>query len=188
MQRNALISVFHKDGIVEFAQELVALGWRLISSGGTARALQAGGIQVTDVAELSGLPPILGHRVVTLVPQIHGGLMAAEEHRAELEQLGYPWIDLACVDLYPLEEEIAKTTATTESVINVTDIGGPALIRSAAKGRLIVIVDPRDRQHVIQWLKEGEPSPKQFRNMLAARAEWFVGQYCFASAWWHATH
>ena len=78
--RNAIISVFNKDGIVEFARELIALDWHIISSGGTARVLREAGVEVTDVAEISGFPPMLGHRVVTLVPHVHGGLLATEVH------------------------------------------------------------------------------------------------------------
>lgn len=185
MEKNAILSVYHKTGIVEFARELVDLGWRIFSSGGTAKALCEAKIPVTDVADLTGLPSILGHRVVTLVPQIHGGLLATEEHREELRQLGYPWIDLACVDLYPLKEEVHRPGATRESVIEKTDIGGPTLIRSAAKGRRIVVVDPRDRERVIEWIKNGEPDGEGFRNTLAAKAEAIVADYCLESARFH---
>lgn len=185
MEKNALLSVYHKTGIVEFAQELISLGWRIFSSGGTAKTLQEAGVSVTDVAELSGLPAILGHRVVTLVPQVHGGLLAAEEHREELRQLGYPWIDLVCVDLYPLKAEARRIGATQESVIEKTDIGGPTLIRSGAKGRRIVVVDPSDRIRVIEWLKNGKEDEAAFRNALAAKAEAIIANYCLESARFH---
>lgn len=178
--------MYHKNDIIEFAQELVALGWRIFSSGGTAKTLREAGVSVTDVAELSGLPAILGHRVVTLVPQVHGGLLAAEEHREELRQLGYPWIDLVCVDLYPLKEETRRSGATGESVIEQTDIGGPALIRSGAKGRRIVVVDPADRMRVVEWLKSDQQDEVEFRNTLAAKAEAIVADYCLESAWFHS--
>ncbi|KKS45319.1 MAG: IMP cyclohydrolase / Phosphoribosylaminoimidazolecarboxamide formyltransferase, partial [Parcubacteria group bacterium GW2011_GWA2_42_18] len=107
--KTALISVYNKTGIEEFAQGLLKRGFeKIISSGGTATVLKKAGIPVTDVAEISGLPAVLGHRLVTIVPQIHGGLLATKEQRAELEELGYPWIDLACVDFYPLIEEIRR--------------------------------------------------------------------------------
>lgn len=186
MEKNALLSVYHKTGIVEFAQELITLGWRIFSSGGTAKTLRGAGVSVIDVAELSGLSAILGHRVVTLVPQVHGGLLAAEEHREELRQLGYPWIDLVCVDLYPLKEEARRSGATRESVIEKTDIGGPTLIRSGAKGRRIVIVDPADRMRVIEWLKNGEKDGAEFRNTLAAKAESIIADYCLESARFHS--
>lgn len=121
----ALLSVYDKDGICPFAQGLVDLGWNIISSGGTAKVLKEAGIPVTDVTEISGLPAILGHRVVTLVPQIHGGLLATEDMRPELEALGYPWIDLCCVDFYPLLDAIDDPKASEQSVIDKTDIGGP---------------------------------------------------------------
>ncbi|MBI3638569.1 hypothetical protein HY227_02390 [Candidatus Wolfebacteria bacterium] len=185
MQKNALLSVYNKAGIVEFARELVALGWNIFSSGGTAKALREAGVPVTDVANLSGLPPILNHRVVTLVPQIHGGLLATENDKEELEKLGYPWIDLACVDLYPLKDEIRRPGATKESVIEKTDIGGPTMIRSAAKGRRIVIVNLEDRARVIDWFKAGEPDKEEFKNALAAKAEAIVADYCLESARFH---
>ncbi|MBI5613779.1 hypothetical protein HY947_02545 [Candidatus Gottesmanbacteria bacterium] len=95
--KNAILSVYSKRGIVRFASALKKLGWTLYSSGGTAKVLREAKISVIDVSKLSGLPPILGHRVVTLVPQIHGGLLATEEQREELEKLGYPWFDLVCI-------------------------------------------------------------------------------------------
>ena len=154
MTKTALISVYEKRGIEIFAKDLLELGdWRIISSGGTAKKLEEFGIPVTDVASISGLPACLGHRVVTLVPHIHGGLLATEEMREELLKLGFPWIDLCCVDLYPLKKEIDSTDATRESVIAQTDIGGPTMLRSAAKGRRIVISDPADRLPVIDWLR-----------------------------------
>jgi AICAR transformylase/IMP cyclohydrolase PurH (only IMP cyclohydrolase domain in Aful) len=186
MKKNALLSVYHKDGIVEFAKELVTLDWNIIASGGTAKTLVAASVKVTDVSEISGLSPILGHRVVTLVPHIHGGLMATEEMRPELETLGYPWIDLLCVDLYPLKEATRADGATTESVIEKTDIGGPALIRSAAKGRRIVVVEPEQRKEIIEWLQAGEPDGEAFRNSLAAMAEGMVADYCLESARFHS--
>ena len=95
-QKIALISVYNKEGIVDFAQSLVSLGWKIISSGGTAKHLKDAGIPVTDVAEITGMPAILGHRVVTLHPKIHGGLLALNtpEHLAELQKYEIPWIDM----------------------------------------------------------------------------------------------
>ncbi|KAA0206005.1 hypothetical protein EDM68_04000 [Candidatus Uhrbacteria bacterium] len=182
----ALLSVFDKQGIVEFARELVALGFDLLSSGGTAKVLREAGLAVTDVAEISGLPAILGHRVVTLVPQIHGGLLASEDMRAELDELGYPWIDLCCLDLYPLHAAIADPNATRASVIDKTDIGGPTMLRSAAKGRRIVICDPDDRMKVIAWLKEGKPDEDAFITKLCAKVEGVIADYCLASARFHS--
>lgn len=182
----ALISVYHKEGIDTFAKELIRLGWTIISSGGTARFLHQSDIPVTDIAQITGLSPVLDHRVVTLVPHIHGGLLATDEMQAELEQLGYPQIDLCCVDFYPLEAAISDRRATTASVIEKTDIGGPTMIRSAAKGRRIVIVDPADRMKVIPWLDLGKPDEDNFRRLLAAKAEALVAQYCLRSAIFHS--
>lgn len=187
-QRTALLSVYNKEGIADFARELVNLGWKIISSGGTAKHLSEAGIPVADVADLTGLPPILSHRVVTLHPKIHGGILASDtsEHHAELEQYGIPFIDMVCCDLYPLEEEVSKKEATWESVIEKTDIGGPTMIRAAAKGRRIVIAEVDDRQRVIDWLKAGEPEREKFLNDLAAKAEIIISRYCALSAGFHS--
>lgn len=184
----ALLSVFDKKGIIEFARELVAIGFDLLSSGGTAKVLRDAGLAVTDVAEISGLPAILDHRVVTLVPQVHGGLLALDtpEHHAELAKIGGHWIDLCCVDLYPLHAAIADVNATRESVIDKTDIGGPTMLRSAAKGRRIVICDPADRMKVIGWLKEGRPNEQEFITNLCAKVEGVIADYCLAAARFHS--
>jgi len=187
-QKTALISVYNKEGIADFAKELIDLGWKIISSGGTAKHLTEAGIPVTDVAEITGFPPILSHRVVTLHPKIHGGLLALNtpEHLAELEKYGIPFIDMVCCDLYPLEEEISKPGATRESVIEKTDIGGPTMIRSGAKGRRIVICNTKDREKVIDWLKNGEPDKENFLDALVARAEEIVSKYVSLSAEYHS--
>src|SRR3989338_9499703 len=179
-QKIALISVYNKEGIADFAKSLVDLGWKIISSGGTAKRLSAAGIPVTDVAEITGMPAILGHRIVTLHPKIHGGLLAEDtpEHLAELEKYKIPWIDLVCCDLYPLEEEVKNKNATRKSVIEKTDIGGPTMLRSGAKGGRIVICDPLDRINVIEWLKNGEPDREEFLNNLSLKVEAIVARYC----------
>src|SRR4030042_5872382 len=135
MQKTALISVYHKKGIEKFAKDLVSLGWEVLASGGTGKYLVEHGIKVRDVAELVGGEAILGHRVVTLSREIHAGLMARKgdgEDLDELEKLGIPFIDLVCVDLYPLEEAIAKPDADHDSVIEATDIGGARVLRPGA--------------------------------------------------------
>ena len=187
-QRIALISVYNKEGITDFAKDLVNLGWKIISSGGTAKHLIDAGIQVTDLAEITGFPAILSHRVVTLHPKIHGGLLALNtpEHLAELEKYGIPWIDMVCCDLYPLEDEIKNPNATRESVIEKTDIGGPTMLRSAAKGRRITICDKEDRSKVIEWLKGGEPDREEFLNNLAAKVEITISRYCLLSSKYHS--
>lgn len=183
----ALLSVYDKRGIVEFAQQLANLGWDIIASGGTAKALVDAGIKVRDVATLVGGGPILGHRVVTLSREVHAGLLAKDtkEDQEELDKLGIPRINLACVDLYPLQAEIASPNSSAESVIEKTDIGGPTMLRSAAKGQRIVICDPVDRQAVIRWLKAGQPLKEDFVRALVAKAEAVVADYCLASARYH---
>ncbi len=187
-ERCALLSVYDKTGIESFARALIEGGWRIYASGGTARALAAAEIATTDVTALVGGSAILGHRVVTLSREIHAGLLARPipEDLAELDRLGVPFIDLVCVDLYPLAEEVARPGSTAESVIDTTDIGGPALLRSAAKGRRIVVSLPEQRAEVLAWLSEGEPNATEFREALAARAEAVVADYCLTSARYHS--
>jgi len=182
--KTALLSVYNKEGIADFAKELVGMGWKILASGGTAKALADADVPVRDVAEIVGGGAILGHRVVTLSREVHAGLLAtgSKSDKQELKRLGIPRIDLACVDLYPLQDEINSPDSTPESVIQKIDIGGPALLRSAAKGRRIVICDPRDRCAVLDWLKIGRPDEKEFLNKLAAKAEAVVAKYCLISA------
>lgn len=186
-KRLALLSAYDKTGIVEFAQELNKLGFDLIASGGTCKVLQDAGLEVTNVAEWVGGEPILGHRVVTLSRQIHAALLARDtpEDQAELDLQGIRRIDLVRVDLYPLQKAIADPNATEESVIEMTDIGGPTLLRAAAKGRRIVICDCNDHDHVLAWLKDGEPYRETVLQKYAAKAEITVAIYAAASAMYH---
>lgn len=182
--RTALLSVYRKDGIVEFAQALVGCGFTIYASGGTFDHLTENGVAALPVSGLVGGEAILGHRVVTLSREIHAGLLARHdepEDRAELAKLGIPIIHLVCVDLYPLESEINKPGATRDSVVEMTDIGGPTLLRSAAKGRRIVICDLADRERVIECMREGE-FPDFLIDDLCAKAEVTVTRYCAASA------
>lgn len=182
-QRTALLSVYNKDGIVDFAQSLIDLNFHIISSGGTAKKLTEAGIIVQDVSELVGGEAILGHRVVTLSREIHAGLLAQYDTDVEeMEKLGLGYIDLVCVDMYPLEEAINTSNATLESVIEMTDIGGPCMLRSAAKGRRITICDPADRARVINWLEEGESFREVFIDALCAKAEGAIAKYCLMGA------
>lgn len=183
--KNALLSVYDKTGIGEFAAGLHELGWHIYSSGGTAEAVRKAGVPVTDVSELVGGGAILGHRVVTLSREVHSGLLAdldSKEDLAELKTLGIPVIDLVAVDMYPLEEEINKPEATAESVREKTDIGGPTMLRAAAKGKRIVLSTAAQRETVLQWLKDGEPDAVAFRAELAARAEYECARYIMLSA------
>lgn len=181
----ALLSVYNKEGIVEFARELKMIGWDLLSSGGTADVIRKAGIVVKDTAEVAGGGAILGHKVVTLSREIHAGLLASEDERGQLEAMGIPWIDMVCIDMYPLTDEIAKEGATRDTVRDKTDIGGPTMLRSAAKGRRIVICDPADRMRVIGWLKNDRPAEAEFITDLVAKAEFTVANYVMASAEYH---
>jgi phosphoribosylaminoimidazolecarboxamide formyltransferase / IMP cyclohydrolase len=164
--RTALLSVYDKAGIVPFAAGLVELGWRLISSGGTARALAAEGLPVTDLAELTGLEPILGHRVVTLHPKVHGGLLAdldQPEHLDDLARHGIEPIALAVVNLYPF---------TSDPSIELIDIGGPTLVRGAAKNHahVGVVVEPDQYDAVLAELRRDGTLSAATRRALAAHA------------------
>jgi phosphoribosylaminoimidazolecarboxamide formyltransferase/IMP cyclohydrolase len=181
---NALISVYNKTGIEEFARGLADLGWNMYASGGTAKAIEAAGVKVTDVSALVGGEAILGHRVVTLSREIHAGILADKtpEHAEELERLGIPRIDLVCVDMYPLRDAISKPDSTEEAIIELTDIGGPTMLRGAAKGRRIVLSRPEQRELVLEWLRTGKPDEEGFLRKLAAQAEFEVAKYVFESA------
>lgn len=181
----ALLSVYDKTGIVEFAQGLVDLGWQVYASGGTAKKIGEAGVAVTDVTELVGGGAILGHRVVTLSREISAGLLAdkdSPEDVAEMQELGLPIIDLVCVDMYPLEEAIMKEGSSKSDVVLQTDIGGPTMLRSAAKGRRIVLSHAEQRGPVLEWLQAGKPDEAAFLDDLAARAEYEVARYVLTSA------
>ncbi|MEO0910519.1 MAG: bifunctional phosphoribosylaminoimidazolecarboxamide formyltransferase/IMP cyclohydrolase, partial [Pseudomonadota bacterium] len=148
--RTALISVSDKTGIVEFAKTLSDLGVRLISTGGTSKAIADAGIPVEDVSSVTGFPEIMDGRVKTLHPNIHGGLLAVRtdaEHKSAMEDQSIGPIDLAVINLYPFEETIQKGADYDTSVENI-DIGGPAMIRAAAKnhGFVTILTDPADYQ------------------------------------------
>ena len=179
--KTALFSAYRKtEALADFANHLGTRGWRILASAGTKKFLDEKWIESTDVATIVGAP-ILGHRVVTLSREIHAGLLARPEDDPELERLGIPRIDLVYVDLYPLEEEIQKPEATEESVIEKTDIGGPALLRSAAKGRRIALSNPAQFEDALNYI-DGEKEDKKYLAGLAAEAEAVVEKYAHASA------
>jgi len=186
--RNALLSVYDKTGIEDFAQKLVAMGWTIYSSGGTAKVLEAAAIPVIDVATLVGGEAILGHRVVTLSREIHAGLLAqhTDVDRSEMSELGIPYLDLVCFNFYPLAEEIASATATTESVIEKTDIGGPAALSAGAKGGRIVVADPNEYNSIISWLEAGEPDKDAYIQTLRAAAFFAASRYYLPAATYHS--
>ncbi len=156
----ALISVSDKTGVVEFAQALAAQGVRLLSTGGTARLLADAGLAVTEVAEVTGFPEMLDGRVKTLHPRIHGGLLARRdlpEHMAALAAHGIQTIDLLVVNLYPFAMATARADCTLEDAIENIDIGGPAMLRAAAKNwaDVAVLIDPTDYAQVLTELRAG---------------------------------
>jgi phosphoribosylaminoimidazolecarboxamide formyltransferase/IMP cyclohydrolase len=160
----AILSVHNKTGVIEFAKRLADLGWRLLASGGTAKLLRENDISVTEVAEYTKSPEILGGRVKTLHPAIHGGLLArpTENDHGQLVALGWDYIDLVAVNLYPFEETIAKPDVTYADAIENIDIGGVTLIRAAAKNheRVTLVCDPSDYNAVLEELCAGGISDK----------------------------
>jgi phosphoribosylaminoimidazolecarboxamide formyltransferase/IMP cyclohydrolase len=178
---NALISVYDKTGIVEFGRRLAATGCLLISTGSTGKTLQEAGLQVTQVSELTGSPEILGGRVKTLHPKVHGGLLARRDlpaHMAELKQHGIGTIDLVVNNLYPFVATISKPNVTLTDALENIDIGGPAMIRAGAKNfpGVIVVVDPADYDRVADMLATGGV-PLEERKKLAAKAFQHVALY-----------
>jgi phosphoribosylaminoimidazolecarboxamide formyltransferase/IMP cyclohydrolase len=141
--RRALISVFDKTGIAQFAQALAQAGVEIISSGGTAKAIEAAGVKVRYVQEWTGFPEMLGHRVVTLHPKVHGSILALRDdpqHQADIAKYGLEPIDLVCVGLYPFQQAIAKPGCTPAEAVEMIDIGGPTMVRAAAKNHKFVTV------------------------------------------------
>src|SRR5690348_13982283 len=168
----ALISVSDKTGLAEFASGLASHGVELVSTGGTAKALKDAGLQVRDVSELTGFPEMMDGRVKTLHPKVHGGLLAIrdnKDHAAALAAHGIAPIDLLVVNLYPFEETVAKGGAFDDCIENI-DIGGPAMIRAAAKnhGDVAVVVDAQDYAAVLDALKTHKGTTLALRKTLAA--------------------
>ena len=160
MTKQALISVSDKAGVSDFARELVALGYSILSTGGTAKLLAKEGIPCREVADYTGFPEMLDGRVKTLDPHIHAGILARRcvpEHMKALEEHGIGTIDIVCVNLYPFEQTIARPDCTFDLAIENIDIGGPTMIRAAAKNHesVTVIVDPSDYDRVIAAIKAG---------------------------------
>jgi phosphoribosylaminoimidazolecarboxamide formyltransferase / IMP cyclohydrolase len=173
-KKRALISVSDKNGISDFAKELVSLGFEIISTGGTKKALQEQGIPVLGVSEVTGFPEILEGRVKTLNPFIHGGLLAKhddEQHQKQLEEHSIDPIQIVCVNLYPFQQTIAKPDVTTEDAIENIDIGGPTMLRASAKNHqyVTVVVDPVDYKQVIEELKADGKTTLETRRKLAAK-------------------
>ena len=172
---NALLSVSDKTGIVDLARGLHQLGVRLLSTGGTAKLLESSGLPVTEVAEVTGFPEMLDGRVKTLHPKVHGGLLARRdlpEHMAALKSHGIDTIDLLVVNLYPFEETVARAGCTLEEAIENIDIGGPAMVRSAAKNwkDVAVLTDASQYETVLDELRASGKLSDRTRFALAVAA------------------
>jgi phosphoribosylaminoimidazolecarboxamide formyltransferase/IMP cyclohydrolase len=172
MKRRALVSVFYKDGVLELASYLAGAGWEILSTGGTSKHLKENGVPVTDVSAVTGFSECLDGRVKTLHPAIHGGLLARRDlpsHMETLDRLGIGPIDLVCVNLYPFFEKV-QAGLSLEETVEFIDIGGPAMLRSAAKNYrdVIVLTESADYAETMAGLKAGTVPP-EFRRRLAGK-------------------
>ena len=186
----ALLSVSDKTGIADFAKELHELGWELISTGGTAKAIRAANLPVKDISEITGVPEMLGGRVKTLHPAVHGGLLARRsepERMAALREHSISPIDLVAVNLYPFRETAAKRGVKPDDVIEQIDIGGPSMLRSAAKNfeSVWVVVDPTDYERVLGAIRVGDEDI-DLRRLLAGKVYAHTASYDAAISAWFA--
>jgi phosphoribosylaminoimidazolecarboxamide formyltransferase/IMP cyclohydrolase len=186
----ALISVSDKAGLIEFASALAARGVDLVSTGGTAKAMRDAGLAVRDVADLTGFPEMMDGRVKTLHPSVHGGLLALRsnpDHVAAMEAHGIERIDILAVNLYPFEATVAAGAGPDDCIENI-DIGGPAMIRAAAKnhGDVAVVTDPEDYAALLEELAAHDGTTLAFRTTLAARAYARTASYDAAVSAWMA--
>lgn len=179
--KRALISVSDKTGLQEFAKALIALDYEILSTGGTARALRKAGIPVLEVSDVTKFPEILDGRVKTLHPIIHAGILArnTEEHLNTLKEMDITPIDLVAINLYPFEETIAKDDVDLQTAIENIDIGGPTMVRAAAKNheRVTIVVDPSQYDDVIAALKSDEGITLEMRQRYAMRAFEMTARY-----------
>ena len=178
----ALISVSDKTGVVEFAQQLRSLGWEIIATGGTMKLLRDSGLEVINISDVTGFPEICDGRVKTLHPKVHGGLLARrddESHLAALKENQIEFIDMVCVNLYPFRQTIAKPDVTMEDAIENIDIGGPSMLRSAAKNYkdVTVVCDPIDYAQIIEEIKASGNTTLQTRLQLSAKAYTHTAEY-----------
>lgn len=181
----ALISVSDKTGVVEFAKGLVALGWEILSTSGTMKLLKESGVPVTSVSDVTGFPEICDGRVKTLHPKIHGALLARRDipgHMKELKDNDIDTIDLVCVNLYPFRETIAKPDVTMEDAVEHIDIGGPSMLRSAAKNweSVTVVCNPADYETILSEIKADGNTTRETRLKLSAKAYTHTAEYDMA--------
>ena len=173
--KRALISVSNKIDVVDFAKKLSKCGVEIISTGGTGKAIRAAGVPVTYVSDLTGFPEIMNGRVKTLNPKIHGGILAVRdnpEHVQQMQENGIEPIDLVVVNLYPFKKTIRKPNVTLEDAIENIDIGGPAMIRAAAKNfkYVTVVTNPERYDEIATLIKETGEVPLEVRKKLATEA------------------
>ncbi|MBQ2992881.1 MAG: bifunctional phosphoribosylaminoimidazolecarboxamide formyltransferase/IMP cyclohydrolase [Alistipes sp.] len=186
--KRALVSVSDKSGLVEFVGGLQSLGWEIIATGGTQRLLEEKGIKTIGISDVTGFPEICDGRVKTLHPKVHGGLLARrddESHLAALRDNGIEFIDMVCVNLYPFRETIAKEGVTMEDAIENIDIGGPSMLRSAAKNYrdVTVVCDPADYAQVLAEIEQCGNTSLETRLSLSAKAYTHTAEYdaCIAT-------
>ena len=178
----ALVSVSDKTGVVEFAQQLRSLGWEIIATGGTMKLLRDSGVEVINISDVTGFPEICDGRVKTLHPKVHGGLLARrddESHLAALKENSIEFIDMVCVNLYPFRQTIAKPDVTMEDAIENIDIGGPSMLRSAAKNYkdVTVVCNPENYAKIIEEIKAKGNTTVETRLQLSAEAYTHTAQY-----------
>jgi phosphoribosylaminoimidazolecarboxamide formyltransferase / IMP cyclohydrolase len=189
--KRALISVSEKRGVAELARGLTELGVELLSTGGTAAMLREAGLQVREVSDLTGFPEIMGGRIKTLHPRVHGGLLGRRGvDEAVMAQHGIEPIDLLIVNLYPFRETVANPECTIDEAVENIDIGGPAMLRAAAKNHaaVTVVVEPSDYDAVLTAIRAVGEVPHEMRLRLAARAFAHVASYDSAVAHWLGWH
>ena len=182
IHRRALVSVSDKTGLVPFVQGLVALGWEIVATGGTQKLLEDSGIKTIGISEVTGFPEILDGRVKTLHPKVHGGILARRDlpaHMQTLAEQGIETIDLVCVNLYPFRQTIAREGVTMADAIENIDIGGPSMVRSAAKNwrDVTIICDPADYATVLDELKANGCTSDETRLRLSAKAYTHTAEY-----------
>ena len=190
--QTALLSVSDKTDLIAFAKRLASHGVRFISTGGTAKALSEAGFEVTPISQITGFPEMMNGRVKTLHPKIHGGLLARRdnpEHIAAMKKYDIAPIDMVCVNLYPFEQTIAQTDVTDDEAIEQIDIGGPCMIRAAAKNHahITVVTDPSQYDGISTAMDRGEGATSlALRQSLAAAAFSKTAEYDTAIAGWMA--
>lgn len=180
--KRALFSVSDKTGVVEFASQLVSLGWEIIATGGTMKLLQEAGLKPINISEITGFPEICDGRVKTLHPKVHGGLLGRrdlESHIAQLKENGIEFIDMVCVNLYPFRQTISKPDVKMEDAIENIDIGGPSMLRSAAKNwsAVTVVCNPANYQLIVDEIRANGDTTPETRLKLSAEAYTHTAEY-----------